>query len=106
MALFRHIASRQTGSLDLSHLVVRHSTFDGKWGLARSAAALADTGYGLHLLLTPFAPSAWIRKRSRWKPPLYDYLSLIAPILTAQAAHHYRDDSAALAISSPGVSLP
>ena len=73
MALFRHIAPRQTGSLDLSHWWC--DTRLWQWDLARSAAALVDIVYGL--TSTPFDSSAWITKRSRWEPPLYDiFLSL------------------------------
>jgi hypothetical protein len=78
MALFRHIAFRQTGSLDLSHLVARHSTSDGNgiWlGLQQHWSTLSRASPST----TSFAPSAWIGKRSGWWPPLYDYHSLFAP---------------------------
>ncbi len=52
MALFRHIAQRQTGSLDLSHWWC--DTRLWQWDLVRSAAALVDMVYGL--TFTPSIP--------------------------------------------------
>lgn len=91
MALFRHIASRQTASLDLSHWWC-----DTRLLMAAGSGAVCSST-SRHCLwphIYPFASPAWIRKRSRVKPPLYDYLLSSLRLLTAQAASHFRDDSA------------
>jgi len=103
MALFRHIAFRQTGSLDLSHWWRDPSTFDGNgiWLGRRSTSR--------HCLrvpfLTRFAPPVRFGERSRWEPPLYDYLSLFAPSRHSGTSHTMTTLQQQH-ISSPGVSLP